>query len=67
MKEPRLEPRPDDLGCCPHCGRDDISLNYAFCRDCNKYMTKDETTWVENFEDWLDHIYEDKLKAQGCL
>lgn len=67
MREPRLEPIEDDFGSCPYCGRDDISLVYGFCSDCNCSMTKDQTSYVEDFNDWLDHIFEDKLKAQGYL
>lgn len=67
MKEPRLEPESEEFYCCPMCGQDNINLDMGFCRDCNEYICKEDTSWVESFEDWLDHIYEDKLKAQGYL
>jgi RNA polymerase subunit RPABC4/transcription elongation factor Spt4 len=67
MREPRLEPEACDLGSCPYCGRDDIKLDWGFCKDCKSYMTRDQSNYVEDFNDWLDHIFEDKLKAQGYL
>lgn len=67
MREPRLEPKEDNIGCCPYCGRNNLAVNFSFCRDCNDYICRDTSGFVESFEDWLDQAFEDKLKAQGYL